>query len=226
MSERASLWVYRALALVVAIGMWYVTVAETRENQSEKTVTASVIYNSKPDNLVMIGQTPEVNVRVTGNSRDIQRLRPWDVDVLVDLSAAQVGNFNVSLDAKNDVLLPDGALEVENVEPNVITLQLDVLEQLMVPVSADLVGEPAAGATVESTKVEPGQVLIEGPRSQLRQITTLLTGPVSLDTHAFDFSEDAPIMVPNAMVRVVRPPLVRVTVSLDQPLVSPPVDNP
>ncbi len=216
MSERASLWAYRVVALIVALGMWYVTAAETRENQAQKTITASVTYNDKPDNLVIISQPPEVSVQLAGNSREIRLLRPWDVDVLVDLANVEAGTVNVSLEPLN-VMVPGDSIRVLSIEPSVISLDLDEVERRSVPVSAELVGEPAAGATVTRVEVIPDKVVIEGPRSFVRQIQELTIGPVSLDTHALSFAEDAPVILPNPLVHVVRPPLVRVEISLDQP---------
>ena len=216
MSERASLWAYRVVALLVALGMWYVTVAETRESQAQKSITASVTYDRKPDNLVIISQPPEVSVQLIGNSREIRLVRQWDVDVLVNLANVEAGTANISLRPEN-VLVPDDSIRVLSIEPNVITLELDEVERRSVPVSAELVGEPAAGATVTQVRVIPDQVVIEGPRTYVGRIQELTIGPVSLDTHALSFSEEAPVIVPNPLVHVVRPPLVRVEISLDQP---------
>ena len=216
MSERASLWVYRILALMIAIGMWYVTAAETRENQAVKEITAGITYTNKPDNLVLISQAPEVRVEVAGNSQAVRLLRPWDVDVLVDLSDLEAGTVNLSLDPEI-VALPDETVRVLDVVPNVITLELDVLERRSVPVVAEIVGEPAAGAIVQGTTVTPAEALIEGPRTYVSQVTRLTAGPVSLDTHAFSFEDEVPVIAPNSLVRVVRPLLVMVRISLEQP---------
>jgi YbbR domain-containing protein len=217
-SERTSLWMYRVLAVLIAVGMWYGTAADTRENLAEKTISASVTYNNKPEKLVIVSQAPEVTVQLRGNGRAVRQLRPWDVDVLVDLSGLQAGVANVSL-APDNVLVPDDSIEVISIEPNVITVQLDQLERRSVPVKVELIGEPAAGATLRDSEAIPRDVLIEGPLAFVNQVVEVKTGPVSLDTHAFSFAEDAPVVAPNPLVRVVRPALVQVRVTLDQPLV-------
>ncbi len=218
MSERTNLWAYRIVALIVALGMWYFTVAETRKNQAQKTIAASVTYTNMPDNLAIISDKPKVNVHLAGTSREVRGLGPQDVDVLVDLAQVESGTVNVSLE-KIDVLVKDdpASIRVLSIEPKVISLEFDVVEQRSVPVSAELVGEPAAGATVTRVQVIPDMVLIEGPRAYVGRIQELTIGPVSLDTHALSFTEDVPVIVPNPLVRVVRPPLVRVEVSLAQP---------
>ncbi len=65
--------------------------------------------------------------------------------------------------------------------------------------------------------MEPLQVLVRGPESRVSQLPALTTTPVSLDGHAFDFEEQAAVISPDSLVRVVQPAVVLVKVRMDLP---------
>lgn len=219
MKERGSswsLWLYRILALLIAIGLWYGTAADKREPQGEKTVEASVTY-STPPRLVILNPTAEVRVGVRGNNQEIRRLRPFDVDVLVDLAGAEAGrSFTVNLRAE-DVSLPTDHLEVVSIDPKTLSLQMDVEEERRLPIRVSLVGEPAAGAIVKDREAIPNSALVAGPRTILEGITRLETRAVNLNGHAFTFEKEVPVVIPNPMVRIINPTFVTVHVTMEEP---------
>lgn len=215
MIERASTWAYRILALVIAVALWYVTAAEKREPPGEKTVDASVTY-STPPNLVILNPVSQVRVGLRGTSQEIRRLRPFDVDVLVNLEGAEPGSFTVNLTAE-EISLPSDNLEVVSIDPRVLALQLDVEEERRLPIAVTVVGEPAAGAIVTAKESIPNTALVAGPRSVLDSLTQLETRPVNLNGHAFTFEKEVPVVIPNPMVRIIRPTFVTVHLTMEEP---------
>lgn len=215
MNERATTWAYRILAVVIAVAMWYATAAEKREPPGEKTVDASVTY-STPPGLVILNPVPQVRVGLRGTNQDIRSLRPFDVDVLVDLEEAKPGSFNVTLTAE-DISLPAENLEVVSIDPKVLALQLDVAEERRLPIAVTVVGEPAAGAIVTAKEAIPNTALVAGPRSVLDSMNQLETRPVNLNGHAFTFEKEVPVVIPNPMVRIIRPIFVTVHITMEEP---------
>jgi YbbR domain-containing protein len=208
-------WPYRLAAVMIAVALWYVIVAEKRELLSEKTVETSVTYNT-PKRVVVLDRVTEVQVLVRGRNREIRRLRPYDVDVLVDVPAAQTGFVTVSLTPDN-VVLPSDNLSVVSIQPERLTLRLDAEEERKIPVTIQLTGEPAAGAVVVRKAAEPPQVTLAGPSTLLRAVRRVETAIVSLDGHAFSFEKEVPLITSDPLIRVVDPATVTVQVVLEQP---------
>lgn len=213
--SRLGIWGYRLLALLIAIALWYATAAEKREPQSEKVVEAAITYG-RPDNMVILNSINNVRVGVRGNLREIRTLRPFEVDVQVDISEAQAGPVTVTL-TPEQILLPSPSLEVQSIEPKTFTLQLDVLEERRLPVEVDFVGEPGAGSIVTGVSVIPETVLVSGPSTLLSSVESLLTQTVDLDRHALTFEKDVTLVSPDPAIRVLRPQVVTVQVKMEEP---------
>jgi YbbR domain-containing protein len=118
---------------------------------------------------------------------------------------------------RDNVSLPLG-VEVVSIEPNPIRVTLERELTQLVRVVAQLAGEPAAGAVVSAApEVIPDQVLVTGPASLLGGLSSLKTGPVSLDGHAISFEETVPVVSPDSLIQIVQPARVTVRVSLALP---------
>ncbi len=211
----SSRWLYRVTALFIAVALWYVIVADKRELLSEKTVETSVTYNT-PKRVVVLDRVAAVRVLVRGRNREIRRLRPFDVDVLVDVPAGRSGEVRVTLTADN-VVLPSDNLSVVSIEPEVLPLILDTEQEKQVPVAIELAGEPAAGALVVRKTADPPRATLAGPSTLLRSVRRVETAKVSLDGHAFTFEREVPLVTSDPLIRVVEPASVTVQVVLEQP---------
>jgi YbbR domain-containing protein len=214
MSEAKNLWGLRLLALALAVTAWFVLTVEKRERLSEKVIEATVRYDNFPG-LVVIERVESVRVGVRGTVSKLRSLNPFLVDVFVELPNAQKGIFDVPLTAEN-VFLPE-ELEFVSIEPNIIRLELDVEQTDLLPVTARLEGEPAAGAKVRLAEVTPPRVLVRGPQSLITDLGTLYTTPVDLTGHALDFQEQAAVLPPDRLVTVVQPAVVSVRVYMEIP---------
>jgi YbbR domain-containing protein len=199
-----------ALALVA----WFFFSFTEKERLSETTLEPFVQYNTGRNYLVL-NPVEKVRVRLRGPASRVSVLNPVQVSVVVDLRDQVEGTKEVALGARN-VSAPDG-LELVSIEPNLIPLQIDRVTNEMKPVDANLSGEPAAGAQVQTPEVIPPAVLVNGPVSRLSQIGALTTTPVQLDGHALDFEETVAVVSPDPLVRVVQPAVVTVRVPLAIP---------
>lgn len=215
MREREGKWLLRVVSLLIASALWYVLAAEKRELESEKQLDSSVTYNT-PKGVVLLDRVSEVRVLVRGRNREIRRLRPFDVDVLVDVPTTQKGSLAVTLTADN-VDLPSDNLTVVSIEPKSITLRIDSEAHKRVPVEIDLAGEPAAGAIVVRKTVQPNEVTVAGPASLMGSFKRVTTTRVGLDGHAISFEREVSLVTSDPLIRVVEPLNVTLSVELEQP---------
>jgi YbbR domain-containing protein len=214
MTERASAWGLRALALAAAIVVWFSASIEKRERLSEKLIDAAVTYNP-PRGFIVLDPVQSVKVRLRGPDRQIRNLAPYAVDVLVDLGGAVAGTLDVHLEAQN-VLRP-GQVEVVSIEPSSLRLRLDDEVNRELPVLPRIVGEPAGGAVPLAPTVRPDRVTLRGPKTLLDNLSAVTTSPISLDGHALDFSQIVTVVSPDALIRVVEPSAVTVSVRMQPP---------
>jgi len=217
MSEAKSLWGLRLLALALAGLAWFTFSGEKRERQSEKAVEVAVSYDL-PDSFLLLERVETVRVNARGPLSKIRTFTAPFVDVFVDLPE-QEGRVQVPL-TEDQILLPEG-LELVSVEPNVIEVMLDREGTRVVPVMADLQGEPAAGARVMSSRVVPNSTIVSGPVSRLEQLERVMTLPIQLSGHARDFRQEVAIRPPEPLIAIEGEPIVIVHVALEIPNLSP-----
>jgi YbbR domain-containing protein len=219
MNAGAQTWGLRLLALGVAVGLWVNFSFEAREAPSERLIEASVSYN-RPRGFIVLDPVPSVNVRLRGSSKAVRRLSPFQVNVQVDLGRYRVGSYLINLGPEN-VLLPDN-LELVEIEPPAIRVELEQEITQRLPVVPKLTGEPAGGSTVGEPAVLPNQVLVTGPVSRLARAGSLSTEPISLDGHALTFDATVDVVSLDPLIQIVQPFKVLVRVALQPPQPEPP----
>ncbi|HSL84508.1 MAG TPA: CdaR family protein [Thermoanaerobaculia bacterium] len=216
MSERASLWWLRLLALAIGVALWLTLSWGKRERQSERVVEASITYDTAEE-MTVLDPVRQIDVRVRGGTQRVRTLNPAMVNVLVELDQTRPGGTPVQLTPEN-VYVPEG-FEVVSLDPNTLNLTLDRLITKRLPVEVDLAGEPAAGATVGTPVAIPPAVSLRGPETRLENVRLVRTRPVSLTRRAQTFEEMASVLPPDPLVSV-EPGLVRVRVPMEPPRLS------
>jgi hypothetical protein len=106
-----------------------------------------------------------------------------------------------------------------SLDPNALDLTLDREVTKRLPVLVDLVGEPAAGATVGEPVIAPLEVAVRGPQSRIGAVSVLKTRPINLNGHAQTFEEMASVLPPDPLASV-DPGLVRVRIPMQPPQLS------
>lgn len=216
MSDVGRRWVLRSLAFALAVGIWFAVSVEDRDAVREKTVEASVTFD-KPEDLILVESVQTVRVRVRGPDRDVDRLAPYMVQVVVEIPAQGPSVLDLTLSAEN-VELPSGFdLEVQSLEPNVIRLEVDKKMTRTLPLQPSFTGEPAAGARLlrEQVEIQPQTATVSGPASVVENLEALDLAPVNLDGHALTFEETASVIPPQPNVQVERNSRVTVRVPLE-----------
>jgi hypothetical protein len=209
------LWGLRALALAIAVGIWFGVSLSHRDAVAEKAIEATVNYVNKPRDVIVLDQVPNARVRVSGPDREIRQLAPYMVQVQVDLAGRGPGVASIPLGPSN-VRLPEG-LEVLSVEPNLLNLEIDREMTAVLPLKPTFTGEPAAGARVlfDQITIVPPQSRVTGPTQVVEGLDTLSLSPIRLDGHALSFEEVATVISPDPLVRIVENPQATVRIPMD-----------
>ena len=200
----------KLLALALA-GLLWLTVAG--EHVVERGMRVPLEFRNIPPALEIVGDPPSsVDVRVRGSSALLSRLDPGEVVAVLDLKDARAGSrlFHI---ANDEVRSPYG-VEVSQVVPGTLALELERSGRRTVPVVPALDGEPAPGFVTGKVTSEPATVEVVGPESRLRQLTGATTEPVAMTAAQARVRDVVTIGIADPAVRLVQPQNATVVVEV------------
>ncbi len=196
----------------------------------ETDLLVPVKFSAVPSGLAKTSfHTHSIEVRVKGSLRQIHRVESLNLNYLVDLYADLTSDpadgaafispsFYAIPVIKERLAIPPG-LEIIQITPAFITVQLDRKETRTVPVEVVLTGEPAMGYEVAYAKADPEILALTGPESVLKKITVIQTKPVDI-TGADDNLRKAGAVALDALEPSMPDTLVTVTVAIRKRIVT------
>lgn len=196
------------LAVVLGTFLWFLVGGEF---VVERRVPVALEFRNIPGSLELTGTPPStVDARLRGTSGQLARIGRGDVVAHVDLAGAQPGMRLFTL-RTDQVTAPIG-VEVAQVFPSAVALELERAGSVMVPVVAVVEGEPAEGYERVSVTVDPATVEVIGPESRLKQLRSALTEPVSIAGAKSTVQRTVSIGISDAALRLRQPRDAKVTV--------------
>ena len=179
----------------------------------ERRLSVPITYSNVPQQLVLTGdQLDNVSVQVRGTDSLVGQLGGGTLRVVVDLMDAGPGANIIPL-RPDQVEAPLG-VEVLQVEPGTVTVDLERSGRMSSPVTPTVEGAPASGFVVGSVTVEPSTVMVTGPESLLNSDVRVITERVMVAGRSSRVVQDVGVGVADAQLRVVSPHVVRVTVDI------------
>lgn len=202
MSENGNRWTFRALAVVIAIGIWLpASFCPRLREMTTPPIEANVAGRlTIPDHerLTVLSIEPEgVQVRIRGSDELIDSLELDQVRVQVPLpdDVFAAGPYSGPREvevvlAAEDVVRPDDQVQVVSVTPDRLTLRVDEEILVSVPVQVDTIGEPIGGVSVDydNVRIEPPLVTVRGSRSEINKLEVAVAGPVDITGRGVDFT--------------------------------------
>ena len=200
----------KVVALVLATLLW-LTVAG--EHVVERIIRVPVEFRNIPTQLEVVGDPPSgVDIRLRGSSTLLSRLDAGDVVAVLDLAHARAGSriFHIR---NEDVRSPFG-VEVTQVVPGTVGIELEKSATRVVPVVAQIDGEPSPGYSLGQVTVEPSTVAIVGPESRVRKLANATTEPVTVAGERENVRDVVAVGLLDSSVRLVQPQNVTVIVEV------------
>src|SRR6476469_9072123 len=154
----------KILAIALAVLLW-LTVAG--EHTVERSLRVPLEFRNVPPALEIVGDAPDnVDIRVRGSSALLSRLQAGEIVAVLDLASARAGSrlFHI----RNDEVRAPFGVEVTQVLPATLGIDLERSTRRTVPVKPALDGEPAAGYVIGRVSSEPATVDIVGPESRVK----------------------------------------------------------
>lgn len=200
----------KVLAVALASLLW-LTVAG--EHIVERSLRVPLEFRNIPEQLEIAGEPPAtVSVRLRGSSALLSRVDPGEIVAVLDLSGARAGSR--LFDIRNDEVRVPYGVEVAQVMPGTLSLDLEKSARRVIPVLPAVEGEPAPGYVVGRTHSDPATVEVVGPESRLKQLLSATTEPVSIAGARGRVVDTVTVGVADAALRLSEPKSATVTVEI------------
>jgi uncharacterized protein (TIGR00159 family) len=166
-----------ALSVLLVSGLWF---SFTTGKDTLIELQVPIRYNNRaPGTEIVDASVNSVNLQLSGSGTLIQSLRPGQVQVQLDLQSAAVGTNEFTITGSN-ISLPPGIV-LKTVQPRQVTVTLDRLVRKQLPVQVDWTGKLPADRILESVRVMPETVELEGGNRIIENTETVYTQKVSLN---------------------------------------------
>lgn len=200
----------KLVAVALAALLWLIVAGD---HLVERSMRVPLEFRNLPNELEIVGDPPTtVDVRLRGSSAQLARLEPREVVAVLDLTQARTGSRMFHL--RNDEVRAPYGVEVSQVVPGTLALDLEKSGRRTVPVVPALDGEPAPGFVIGKVTSDPSSVEVAGPESRLKQLTGATTEPVAVDGKKERFNDQVTVGITDSAVRLVQAQNARVTVEI------------
>lgn len=202
----------KAVAVVLALVLWYVVAAPRKEPISERRFAAPLSLVGTPREFVITTPVPDtVSVRLRGRASDLRSLSSSSLEVPLDLSwIQQSGEVTITV-RPQAINVPEG-IEVVSIDPNKVQFRVEQLRQRTVEIRPFLVGTPPAHYVVGTPTAEPARALVSGPSSQILSMNEVGTERIIMTGRTDTFVATVAVVSDSPLVRVIAPLNTQVTV--------------
>ncbi len=187
----------KSSAVVLAVILWFFVVSR---GQTEISLNVPVELTNIPAGLEIARRSANsVNIVFRTYESLGRNIRQENVRVAIDVGKARRGEGILTI-KKDDVKAPFGTT-ILKIEPSTVKVVFEETLSKKVAVKPDIAGSPEAGYYIKGIEVRPEEIVIEGPKSEVRKITTLKTEPIDVTGLKEDFRQEVAIELPNANIR-------------------------
>lgn len=166
------------LAFGIAFGLWLYVITVERTQIEYTFYNVPVVLDGESvleDRGLMITSDTDrtVNLTLSGNRSDLNKLKSSDITVLVDLTRIyEAGEKNLSYAVSFPGNVQDNAIEIVSRQPDTISLTVAQWATKEIPVQIAVTGTPAPGYKVDDANksANPKSVAISGPKELIDQI--------------------------------------------------------
>ena len=151
----------KVISVLLAVLLW-VYVAGVRGPDTTKSVEAPVVAVNLPQGYVVSGTLPTVTVTLRGPMNTLWNVTSSYVTPTIDLRGRSEGTFAATVQVQVAGL---AGVTVQNVTPSEVSVQLESLQTVSVPLHAEVTGTLPAGLVLGMPHAEPPTVEVSGPSS-------------------------------------------------------------
>lgn len=195
-------WELKLISLILALILWLILIPEEKIF-SEKNLTITLETHNTPQGMELVKKPlDKIDVTIKAPNRYIDQITPTNVVAILNLENASVVQEDYPLN-ETMISIPAGAkATVIRISPNTVNLKLEKTKQIMLEVEPDIVGEVKKGFKMGGWRVDPPQVLIQGPESKLKEGYIVRTSPIDISELTLSTKFEVDLILPNPDVRL------------------------
>jgi len=172
-------------AMICLVGITAIWFSFARGFETFVTLDVPVEFmNREPKMELLATSASSVTLQLSGSGSLIRSIQPDQVKVKLDLAHAVLGRNNIAI-VRDSIVLPPG-IDLKEVQPQVLEVNLDVPEQKSLPIQPDWTGKLPAGLIMQDMHVTPDMVKVTGGSLALKNIQTIYTQKIPLDNITTD----------------------------------------
>jgi YbbR domain-containing protein len=203
----------KMLSVLLATGLWLAISPD--QEPAEVALRVPIEFQHVPQDLeISSAIIPEEQIRVRGPERLVRGLRSTDIHAVLDLADAKPGERTFNLTARDIQHQRD--LTVVQVVPSQLHLSFDTRLTREVEIHPRVTGNFPAGEQIANVLADPEKVTITGPRHHVELVDAATTDPIDASETKTDATFVTNVYVRDALVQVVQPTPVRVTVVMEK----------
>lgn len=173
-------WGTKLIALGITFALWF-GITGLRTPITRRLKNVSLV--TQISNNMEITNTPieEVEIVLTGDKREVERLTARDMVVSVDLTDVKTGDRIVQLTPETVSLsLPNG-VKLDEIQPNKIAVKLEGVEEKDVAVKVETEGNISEGFEIYGADVVPAKIRIRGAESFVKSLDSISTEKINIE---------------------------------------------
>ena len=140
--------------------------------------------NRDPGMELFAASASSVKLQLSGSGSLIKSVHPDQIKVKLDLANAVAGSNQIVI-ARDSIVLPPG-IQLKQVEPQTLDVNLDIPTQKTLTVQADWTGKLPPGLLLASVRLTPETVKVVGGSLILKDIQTIFTEKIPLENVVAD----------------------------------------
>jgi len=198
------------VSLLIALLLWW---AVAHDQPAEIALSVPIEFYNTPEHLeISSDRIQRAEIRVQGPARILRQMTNADIDAVIDLSGAHVGQHTFDLTPKQIRHMPHN-VHIVQVVPSQVRLDLDRSASKVVDVTPRVIGTFAAGYRLGDVEVNPSKITIVGPQSRLNSIESAITDPVDATGLVGRGTFTTQAFVGDPLVQPLNPEPIHVTVA-------------
>ncbi|NOZ87922.1 MAG: hypothetical protein GXP49_17000 [Deltaproteobacteria bacterium] len=205
--ESPVLWL---LSLVISVALW---AAVHLEQNTAITIDVPLALSLPQDKVLVTDLPDKIKVTVTGPWTQLKNLESKNLTHEVDLTGFDLGTSMYYLDP-NDFNLPPRTRAVR-VSPSQLRISFARKISKVIPVTPNIVGQPAVGYEVRGFTCQPAEIAIEGAESEVSLLEEAVTEEVDISDRKSGLTDEVGLFLLSRNVWPKSKTKFRVTVDIE-----------
>ena len=178
----------KLIAIFLALILWF-NAWDQKNPIIEEVYSVALEARGLPSTLVLAELPSSIQVKVEGRKSAINEINSRDFSAFLDLEDIREGRHEV----KVEVEIPPG-VHLVNLIPSKVWIRIDEQSSIQLPIRVEVAGRAAPGYKALDPVVEPGEVIIGGPKSLLNKVESALV-QVNLKDNREDYVQTLPVIL-------------------------------